>query len=285
MLKKRVITALCGLPILIAAIWFDKPLPWFTVLLAIWGVLAALEFYRLVAAAKVPPLTYFGLVWTLLFILSGDASLRNIIEPHFDLNLMVPLLLTIAVVVPLIGLLLRPQKAEAFTSWAWTLAGILYVGWLLSFLIALRGEQDGRNLVFFALFTTFASDTAAFFVGRAWGRRKLAPSISPAKTWEGAIAGVGGAILISLIFIPGHFFSWSNPLHLPHVGSWSAMLLGLFVSVLGQTGDLAESLFKRNMGVKDSGKLIPGHGGLLDRMDSVVFAGVVVYWYLVLVIR
>ena len=167
MLKKRVITALCGLPILIAAVWFDEPIPWFTLLVAIWGVIAALEFYRLVAAAKVPPLTYFGLVWTLLFILSGDATLRTMLEPYFDLNLIVPLLLTIAVVIPLVGLLLRPQKAEAFTSWAWTLAGILYVGWLLSFLVALRGEEDGRNWVFFALFTTFASDTLAFFIGRA----------------------------------------------------------------------------------------------------------------------
>jgi phosphatidate cytidylyltransferase len=285
MLKKRIITALCGLPILIAAIWFDEPLPWFTVLAAVWGVLAALEFYRLVAAAKVPPLTYFGLVWTLLFILSSDATLRNILEPYFDLNLMVPLLLTIAVVIPLMGLLLRPQKAEAFTSWAWTLAGILYVGWLLSFLVALRGAEDGRNWVFFALFTTFASDTAAFFVGRAWGRRKLAPNISPAKTWEGAFAGIFGAMLISLIFVPGHFFTWPNPLHLPSLGYWSAVLLGLFVSILGQMGDLAESLFKRNMGVKDSGQLIPGHGGLLDRMDSVVFAGVTVYYYLILLIR
>jgi phosphatidate cytidylyltransferase len=290
MLKKRVITALCGLPILIAAVWFDKPIPWFTLLVAIWGVIAALEFYRLVTAAKVPPLTYFGLVWTLLFILSGDATLRSRLEPYFDLDLIVPLLLTIAVVIPLIGLLLRPQKAEGFTSWAWTLAGILYVGWLLSCLVALRGAEDGpntdygRNLVFFALFTTFASDTAAFFVGRAWGRRKLAPDISPAKTWEGAIAGVGGAILISLIFVPGYFFTWPNPLHLHHLGYWSAVLLGLFVSILGQVGDLAESLFKRNMGVKDSSQLIPGHGGLLDRMDSIAFAGVVVYFYMILLI-
>jgi phosphatidate cytidylyltransferase len=285
MLKKRIITALCGIPILIAAIWFDEPIPWFTLLVAIWGVIAALEFYRLVAAAKVPPLTYFGLVWTLLFILSGDATLRTILEPYFDLNLIVPLLLTIAVVIPLMGLLLRPQKAEAFTSWAWTVAGILYVGWLLSFLVALRGAEDGRNWVFFALFATFASDTAAFFVGRAWGRRKLAPNISPAKTWEGAIAGVFGAILISLIFVPSHFFTWPSPLHLPHLGYWSALLLGLFVSILGQMGDLAESLFKRNMGVKDSSQLIPGHGGLLDRMDSIVFAGVVVYYYVILLIR
>jgi phosphatidate cytidylyltransferase len=285
MLKKRIITALCGLPILIAAVWFDKPIPWFTLLVAIWGVIATLEFYRLVAAAKVPPLTYFGLVWTLLFILSGDATLRSMLEPYFDLNLIVPLLLTIAVVIPLIGLLLRPQKAEGFTSWAWTLAGILYVGWLLSYLVMLRGEEDGRNWVFFALFTTFASDTAAFFVGRAWGRRKLAPDISPAKTWEGAIAGVFGAILISLIFVPGHFFTWPNPLHLHHLGYWSAVLLGLFVSILGQMGDLAESLFKRNMGVKDSSQFIPGHGGLLDRMDSIVFAGVVVYFYMILLIR
>jgi phosphatidate cytidylyltransferase len=89
-------------------------------------------------------------------------------------------------------------------------------------------------------------------------------------------------MLIGLVFVPAHYFNWTNPLHLPSLGYWSAVLLGLFVSILGQIGDLAESLFKRNMGVKDSGQLIPGHGGLLDRMDSVVFAGLAVYYYLIL---
>ena len=264
MVKKRVITAVCGVPLLIAIIWFGEP--WFTLLVAIWGLLAAFEFYRMVAASKMSPLTCFGLIWTLLFILS----------PHFDyahLNAhLIPLLLSSAVLISLISLLLRRQKEGAFIGWAWTMGGILYIGWLLSYFVALRGLDAGRNWVFFAFFITFASDTAAFFVGRALGKHHLAPHISPGKTWEGAIAGVFGAIIVSLLFtIP-------TPLHLP-LAYWQAILLGLLVSVFGQLGDLVESLLKRNMGVKESGKLIPGHGGVLDRIDSVVFAGIVVYYY------
>ena len=264
MLKKRVITALCGIPFLIAAIWFDKPLPWFLIAVAVWGVLAVFEFYRMVAESKVPPLTYFGLIWTLLFILS----------PHFDYDILTPLLLTSAVILSLIWLLLRPQKEGTLIGWAWTIAGILYIGWLLSYLVALRELDDGRNWVFLALFATFGSDTAAFFAGRALGRHKLSPHISPQKTWEGAIAGLLGAIVISLLFtIP-------TPLSLP-LSYGQAILLGLLVSIFGQLGDLAESLLKRSMGVKDSGRLVPGHGGFLDRMDSIVFASIVVYYYVV----
>jgi len=262
MLGKRVITALWGIPLLVVAIWFDKPLPWFTILVAIWGVLAAFEFYRMVNTSRVPPLTYFGLIWTLLFILS----------PHFNYDFLIPLLLTSAVILSLIWLLLHPQKEGAFAGWAWTIAGILYVGWLLSYFVALRGLDGGRDWVFFALFTTFGSDTAAFFTGRAWGRHYLAPNISPGKTWEGAIAGVFVAIIVSLVLVT----LFSLPL-----GYGQAILLGLLVSIFGQLGDLVESLLKRNMGVKDSGKLIPGHGGVLDRIDSVVFAGVVVYYYVI----
>ena len=261
MFKKRFITALCSISLLIVILWFGSP--WFTILVAIWGLLAAFEFYRMVAISKVPPLTYLGLVWVLLFIIS----------PHFNYDFLMPLLLTSAMVLSLIWLLLRLQKGEAFTSWAWTIAGILYTGWLLSYLVALNLE-GGRNWVFFALFTTFASDSAAFFIGRALGKHHLAPQISPGKTWEGAVAGVFGAIIISLLF------TLPTPLHLP-LGYGQAILLGLLVSVFGQLGDLTESLLKRNMGVKDSGKLMPGHGGILDRNDSIVFAGVVVYYYVI----
>jgi len=263
MLKKRIITALWGVPLLIAVIWFGEP--WFSLLVAIWGLLAVFEFYRLVAASKVPPLIYFGLIWTLLFILS----------PHFNYDLLIPLLLTSIVILPLIWLILRPQKELAFVRWAWTIAGILYVGWLLSHLVALRGLDAGRDWVFFALFITFASDTSAFFVGRALGRHHLAPRISPGKTWEGAVAGVFGAIMVSLLLV--------TLLSLP-LSYWQAILLGLVVSIFGQLGDLVESLFKRNMGAKESGRSIPGHGGALDRIDSVVFAGIVVYYYVVWVL-
>jgi len=267
MLKQRVITGLWGIPLLILAVWFARPLPWFTILVAIWGLLAVYEFYKIVAGAKVPPLIYFGLIWTLLFIIS----------PHCPYAPTLPLLLTSAVVLSLIWLLLRPRKEGAFLGWAWTMAGMVYIGWLLSHLVALRGLDDGRNWVFLALLATFGSDTAAYFTGRALGKHKLAPSISPGKTWEGTIAGILGAIIISLLFtIP-------SPLSLP-LGYGQAILLGLLVSVFGQLGDLVESLLKRNMGVKDSGRLLPGHGGALDRIDSVVFASVVVYYYVIWVI-
>ncbi len=286
MLKQRVITALWGTPLLIAIVWFDKPLPWslpwslpwFTIFVAILGGLAVLEFYRLVGTSKLAPLTYFGLAWTLLFILSRNSDLLSILRPHIDLGLLMPLLLTSAVLLSLIWLLLRRQKENAFTSWAWTMAGILYMGWLLSYLVALRGVDNGRNWIFFALATNSASDTAAFFTGRAIGRHHLAPHISPGKTQEGAIAGVFGAIIVSLPCI------LPTPLSLPF-NWWQAILLGLLVSIFGQLGDLVESLLKRNMGVKDASHLLPGHGGILDRMDSVVFAGVVVYYYVVWAIR
>ncbi len=230
-------------------------------------------------ASKVSPLTYLGLIWTLLFILS----------PHVDYDTLIPLLLTSVVILSLIWLLLRRQKEGAFVGWAWTIGGILYIGWLLSHFVALRGgyyplsitETDGRNWVFLALFTTFASDTAAFFAGRALGKHHLAPRISPGKTWEGAIAGVFGAIILSLFFTLPKLFTIPNPLYLQDFSYWQAILLGSLVSVFGQLGDLVESLLKRNMGVKESGKLVPGHGGVLDRLDSVVFAGIVVYYYVI----
>ncbi|MBI2288347.1 MAG: phosphatidate cytidylyltransferase [Chloroflexi bacterium] len=262
MLKKRVITALWALPLAITAVWFDKPLPWFSVLVAVCGLLAAFEFYSLVTASKVTPLTYFGIVWTLLFIIS----------PHFAVSLPTSLLLTSAVLISLIRLFFLAHKEQAFAGWAWTMGGILYIGWLLGYLVALRGLDDGRNWVFLTLFTTFAYDTMAFFTGRTWGKHQLAPRISPSKTWEGVIGGIIGAIIISLFFI------LPTPLSLDM--NWQqAILLGILVSIFSQLGDLVESLFKRNMGAKDSGRLMPGHGGILDRIDSLIFAGVTVYYY------
>ena len=268
MLKKRFLTALWAIPILVAAVWFDQPLPWFTVLVAIWGLLAVFEFYRMGEKAKIAPITYFGLLWTLLFIIS----------PQLDNDYITPTtLLASGVVLSLIWIVLRQRREGAFLDWAWTLGGILYIGWLLSYFVSLRALEDGRNWVFLALLVTFASDTAAYFVGRALGRHKLAPRISPAKTWEGTIAGFVGAIVIALLF------TLPTPLQLP-ISWWQAIVLGFLVSLFGQLGDLAESLLKRNTGVKDSGSLLPGHGGFLDRIDSIVLAGVVVYYYVVWVI-
>ena len=274
MLKKRIITSIWFVSLLVIVVWFGGE-PGFTALIVAFGILAALEFYRMVAVAKVPPLTYFGLVWTSLFILSRNPQLLSALEPYFNPNLVMPLLLTTAVVPPLIWLLSRRRKEEAFAIWVWTIAGIFYIGWLLSHTVALMSLEDGRNWVFFVLFVTWLSDTTAFFAGRRLGRHKLAPSISPGKTWEGAIGGIGGAIAVSVLFFT------PTPFQLP-LTYWQAIPLSIGVSILGQTGDLMESLLKRSMGVKDSGKLMPGHGGALDRLDSLIFAGVLVYYFALL---
>jgi len=266
MLKKRLITALMGLPLLIAVVWFDKPLPWFTVFIAIWGLMAAYEFYRLVGVSGIYSLTVFGLFFTLLIIIS----------PHCPSPFAAPLLVTLAVVLPLIWLVLRQRVERAFTGWAWMVVGFLYVGWMLSILIDLRLEA-GRNWTLFAFFTTFGSDSAAYFIGRVLGRHRLAPRISPQKSWEGAIGGMLGAAAVSLLF------TLSTPLHIT-LGIGQGIVLALLVSIFGQIGDLAESLLKRNTGVKESGSVFPGHGGFLDRMDSVVFAGITVYVYYTFVI-
>jgi phosphatidate cytidylyltransferase len=266
MLGKRVITALWGIPLVVAAVWFDEPISWFTVLAALAGLLALAEFYRITGVSKELPLFVFGLVAALLFV----------IYPHCTFAFVLPFLLTVVIALSLVMLVFLRRREGIFASWAWMVGGILYIGWLLSLLVILRLDA-GRDWVYLALFATFGSDTLAYFVGRALGRHKLAPAISAGKTWEGAVAGLCGGVLVSL------FFTLNTPLQLP-LHYWQAVLLGVFISVFGQLGDLAESLLKRNFNVKDSGSIMPGHGGLLDRLDSVLFAGAVVYIYCIFLV-
>ena len=272
MLKTRLLTALWGIPLVVAAVWFDTPVMWFTILAAAAGLLAIIEFYRLVGVTKVFPLAACGAALTLLFIIS----------PQFNWNLDIPyvsLLLTGAIALPMILMIFLPRQEGLFRLWAWTLAGVLYIGWFISYLVSLRLLPDtigfpntGRNLVFLTLFVTFSSDTAAYFIGRALGRHKMAPSISPGKTWEGAVAGVIGAIVVSFLF----YFRTTFQID---ISIANTIILGAIVSIFGQVGDLAESMLKRGTGVKDSGSLMPGHGGILDRLDSILFAGIVVFLY------
>jgi len=266
MLKRRVITALWGVPLVIIAIWFDEPLPWFTLLAVPFGLLAVFEFYKITGVSRTIPLTVFGLIWTLFFI----------IEPHWNYDNSIPVLLASAVV---ISLMLRvPVRSIRFSmaDWTWSMMGIVYVGLLLSLLVTLR-INAGREWLYLVIFCTFGSDTFAYFIGRALGRHKLAPRISPGKTWEGAVGGLCGSVIVGLLF------TLSTPVQLS-IGYGEAILLGLLISVCGQTGDLAESMLKRRKGVKESGTLMPGHGGLLDRMDSIVFAGLAVYLYYILAV-
>jgi phosphatidate cytidylyltransferase len=269
MFKLRTISTIIALPIVAILVWLGTP--WMTLLAVAWGMGSVFEFYGLVSKAKgLAPLTYFGMLWVALFILSPNfvniSQIRDL-QP-------VSILLATAIIIPLIVLLVRKGKENAFANWAWTIAGILYIGWLLSYYVALRDLVDyGRGWVFMALLCTFASDISAYLVGRSLGRHKMAPYISPNKTWEGAVGGLAGAIIVSAIV--------ALLFKLP-IGYIEAIALGILISVFGQLGDLVKSLFKRNMTVKDSGNVLPGHGGFLDRIDSVAFAGVIVYYFVIL---
>ncbi|HFB07063.1 MAG TPA: phosphatidate cytidylyltransferase [Chloroflexi bacterium] len=273
MLKQRVTTAAVGVPLLVFAIWFG--IPWFTILIAAAALGGTYEFYRMANFDRREPLLYLGLLWALALVLSPHYLYRS---PD-----VLPMVITATTLISLIWLLCRPSREKTFRNWAWTIAGVLYVGWMLSYWLNLRGLGDGseygRNWVYVAMLTTFANDTGAFFIGRARGRHKIAPAISPSKTWEGAIGGLTCAILGAIVTAM-ILNLISLKLGAPFVFKyWQIVLLGFLVSLFAQLGDLVESLLKRNMGVKESGNLLPGHGGILDRFDSLIFVGAVIYYY------
>jgi len=256
-LRARVASAVVAVPLLFAAAWFG--FPWLSIAVALAAFLGALELNSILKVSNVRAWLY-GTGWTI-----GMVALA-----HFDRKHALPVI-TAAVVFALIWQTAVPAKRRSPTEWLIMLGAPLYLGWLLAHFIYLRDLDHGREWVIFALFTTFACDTSAYGVGRAAGRHRMAPTLSPSKTWEGAAGGVAGAVLVALVM----GWAFDLPISQAHVA-----LMGLLVGVFAQLGDLAESALKRSGQVKDAGTLIPGHGGVLDRLDSLVFAVVVVYYYL-----
>lgn len=267
MLLKRVVTSIFLFSGLLLVLWANAFFPAFTIAASICAILGVWEFYRMVSASgKGRPALLLGLMLTLLFV----------IAPQLKWNHESGILVSIAVTLPLLWIILRRNHQDACASWAFTLAGILYLGWLGSRYTALIQLDSGYKWIVLALFCTFASDTTAYFAGGLIGRHKMAPSISPAKSWEGAFGGMAGAIVV------GALTSWI--LNLP-LSLCQAIALAAATSIFAQAGDLVESLFKRNMGAKDSGTALPGHGGILDRVDSILFAGLAVYYYVVFIVN
>jgi phosphatidate cytidylyltransferase len=174
------------------------------------------------------------------------------------------------VALPLLWPVLAGRATTALHDWTLIAMGALYVGWLGSHAVLLRELPDGLDWVLLALFSVWITDSAAYFVGRAIGRRKLAPSISPNKTWEGAVAGlIGGAVAV--VALHEAFGLDASAVEL--------VALAVVLPVIGQLGDLGESALKRSWGVKDTGWLLPGHGGFLDRIDSLLIVVPVVYYW------
>lgn len=184
---------------------------------------------------------------------------------------------------------LRPVL-EVMADSAASIFCVLYSGFTLLALLRLREQTNGPSMVTFLLCAVWAGDTAAYYVGRAWGRHRLAPSLSPGKSWEGAVASVagsvavaGGLVALATVMQRSDFLGtvlqrWNvAPLSYPD-DLWYWLVLACVVNVAGQVGDLAESALKRSAGVKDSGNLLPGHGGVLDRIDALLIAAPAL-WY------
>ncbi|SHK94693.1 phosphatidate cytidylyltransferase [Rhodothermus profundi] len=258
----RIGTALLGIPLLVGALWLGG---WvFTGVVLMLAGAGIMESYRLLRLAGLPAYRSGGLVLGLLLVLM----------PVW------PPALPLAIVWG-VGLLVRAPfrqvpLSEAPVRLAATAFGALYPAALLSSLLALRlhpgpTDQQAFWITLGLLVMIWAADTLAYATGRLLGKRPLAPRISPAKTWEGFVGGLlgalGAAIILRLSAL--HFLAW------PHV-----LVLGVLCGSIGPPGDLAESLLKRAAGVKDSGNLLPGHGGVLDRFDALMVVAPLAYCYL-----
>jgi phosphatidate cytidylyltransferase len=261
---RRLYSALVFIPLLYLAIRYSPP--WlFSLLLGTASLLALWEFLNL----------YFGTTHNLLPKVAsciGAAILLFSMYEGYSQTLN-PWLFGIVNII-LTGFLFSPtaMKRHLF-SWGAYFFGILYVAGLLGHFILLRQFDHGIAFIFFVLLITWLADTGGFVVGLSYGRHALAPTLSPKKTIEGLIGGVifsvFGAIISHFWFIP--FFSL-----------WECAILGVGIALIGALGDLGESAIKRSVRIKDSGTIIPGHGGVLDRVDSLLLTGPVFYYYVVL---
>lgn len=275
-LLQRLLSAAVLLPLLALTAWAGGL--WVDAVVLLATLLALYEVYQLFEHTGQRPRKIGYLCATLLI---GAAVLQS--RAGLDLT---GLALLVVIVAPLVGELPRRQREGSLLAWSLTMAGAIYIGWTMAHFILLRDVQSplrpapldflrleaGAAWIVLGLLVSIASDTMAYAVGRTIGRHRMAPYISPKKSWEGAAGGLAGAIVVGMLLVP--------LLGLP-ISIATGALLGAVGSVAGQAGDLAESLLKRQVGVKDSGRIIPGHGGILDRADSLLFTIPTLYYLVV----
>ena len=263
----RLITAFVGMPIVLAVAWVGGW--WAFAVAALIALLAIYELHMMMLHEGYHPLVLVSGGLSVLFMLAAMLPQQRL--PLLEIGLSVALLASFPF------LFLRKSLEGAMLDWSLTLAIAFYVGWPMSLLLVLRGYQTGLGTGLWWLFVLFGGvwgfDTGAFFAGHFLGRHKLAPRISPGKTWEGVFGGLIFSVAAAVLFA-------ALPLGVPW---YLAVLLGILVGVAAALGDLAESLIKRQTHVKDSGQFFPGHGGVLDRIDSLLFAILVIYVFALLV--
>lgn len=284
---KRVLTALVLIPVVLLLV-FKAPLWLFALGIAALIVLTLHEYLSIADAAGLKPfkwLTFFLAILPLaLLLINGLPVERQYIKISFDLIFLqnwLFVLLASAVVFG-IPLVFRKDLKMGLASAASSLFGLVYIAVSLSLLLSLRADEFKKILVVFVLFSVWAGDIAAYYVGRSIGKHKLAPVVSPNKSWEGAIASVFGSVAFAALVF--HFQQPINNLFIVPgriaQPSWIHIVgLGVLTNIAGQLGDLFESALKRGAGVKDSGTVLPGHGGILDRIDALLFAIPVVWYY------
>lgn len=268
MLSQRVKSALIFTPLVLVMIYLAGWIGnlFFTAILLV----AVYEYTRLFKQFGYSPSLPITLTGVLLIALS-----RWFLPDYF-----MGTVLSLVILLTSLAALIQYERSDdhAALNFGISLGGILYIGWLGSFLIALRMMPEGRGWMLTALPAVWLADSGAYFGGRWFGKAKMAPRLSPKKTWAGYIGGIltgtlSGVGLVALWQVVG----WLSP----DTPLWHGAVMGGLIAVLSPIGDLLISLFKRSVGVKDTGKLLPGHGGILDRIDTWIWAAMIGY-YLVL---
>jgi len=289
----RVLTALALMPVAIAIVLFT-PIWAVAIAVALFTVLALWEYFALGEAIGHRAYRLWTILCSLLLIAQTWRSTRPfafvaitaaprlapsgpevaaIYQRIAALYSPASLFLLFVLGLTVLTLFTRRPLVESLPSAGISSSALLLVAFPLSYAVRLHGiPQQGPRLLLFALAITWAADTVAYFVGRSFGKHPLAPHISPKKTWEGSICGLLGSLLIAYAF---HF--WLT-IPLPHL-----LDIAVLGNIAGQMGDLLESAYKRSAGVKDSGGLLPGHGGILDRIDALILCIPVIWYYLALV--
>jgi phosphatidate cytidylyltransferase len=275
-LAQRFLVAVVAVPILLVILYLDRPEPTFVLIFAA-AVIAMDEFFAMTvgdaghrrASVMLGALACAALYWLHPMSLQGSSHAARVAAG------IGPTLAPVLAVVPamLYYLFRYRDMNQAAARTAATITGIVYAGFLTMF-IAMTRREFGGDAVVLILLVAWIGDTGAYFAGRFLGDKKLYPAVSPKKTWAGAIGGLAGSVVAVGVM---------KLTRMEHLSWFDVFAIGLPGAVLGQLGDLAESLLKRSVGVKDSGALLPGHGGILDRIDAVLFIAPYVYVYLAFV--
>jgi phosphatidate cytidylyltransferase len=262
-MKIRLISALILLPIGIAIILTGGGL--FDLAMACIFTLAVYEFVQLMRTGKFAPNLIFAVAFVWVLLLDAVLPRLNLPGPALALLLIAAL-----------AWQMRQRSGSPTANWALTVAGGIYLGVAGAHFILLRQLNDGQWWLLLALAGTWLADSGAYFIGRKFGVHKMTPSLSPKKSWEGLAGGVAFGVIFSALLAV--VLSQVLNVYLPW---WAGAVLGLIGALIGVLGDLSISMIKREVGAKDSGHIIPGHGGVLDRLDSLLFTIVVSYYFIV----